>query len=75
MAKDFLAIPGTSVMSEASFSEGRYLLLYNRSRTQWPTVRAILCLRSWLRLNVSKAKTGSDSDCSEDDDVVNEMAE
>lgn len=69
MAKDFLGIAGTSVMSESTFSEGRQLMNYNQSRTEWPTARSILCLRSWMRLSISSTKkNGSDSDTNSEND-------
>ena len=49
MARDFLAIPGTSTPSERVFSGGRQLLPYTRNRMGGKTVQAISCLKSWLK--------------------------
>jgi hypothetical protein len=48
MARDFLAIPSTSVPSEQCFSTSKNLITDKRNRLAGKTVRACMCLRSWL---------------------------
>lgn len=50
MARDFLAIPGTSTPSERVFSGGRQLLPYTRNRMGGKLVQAATCLKSWLKI-------------------------
>lgn len=47
MARDYLAIPSTSVPSEQCFSTGKNLITDKRNRLAGKTVRACMCLRSW----------------------------
>lgn len=47
MARDYFAIPATSAPSERSFSKGRALLPYNRSRLGPQKVKEQLALDSW----------------------------
>ena len=47
MARDFLAIPSTSVPSEQCFSISKNLITDKRNRLAGKTVRACMCLRSW----------------------------
>ena len=49
MARDFLAIPGTSVPSERVNSEARELLPYTRNRLGPEKIEATLVLKSYLR--------------------------
>ena len=52
MAKDYLAIPATSVPSEESFSAGKNLITDKRNRLAGKTIRVCMCLRSWwMNLN------------------------
>ena len=48
MARDYLAIPGTSTASERSFSNGKRVILDARCRLGAETIRACLCLKSWM---------------------------
>jgi hypothetical protein len=48
MAKDYLAIPGTSTSSERLFSLCRQLITDNRHRLSPTTIQACECLKSWL---------------------------
>ncbi|CAI0445102.1 unnamed protein product, partial [Linum tenue] len=48
IARDFLAIPITSVPSESAFSSGGRLLDPHRSRLHYSTVEAMMCTRSWI---------------------------
>jgi len=47
MARDYLAIPATSVPSEQCFSTSKNLISSNRNRLIGKTVRACMCLKSW----------------------------
>lgn len=47
MARDYLAIPATSVSSEQCFSSSKNLITDNRNRLLGKTVRACMCLKSW----------------------------
>ncbi|CAN0857886.1 Putative AC transposase [Linum grandiflorum] len=49
IARDFLAVPITSVASESAFSTGGRLLDPHRSRLHHSTVEAMMCARSWIR--------------------------
>ncbi|CAN0917179.1 Zinc finger BED domain-containing protein RICESLEEPER 1 [Linum grandiflorum] len=49
IARDFLAVPITSVASEFAFSAGGRLLDPHRSRLHHSTVEAMMCARSWIR--------------------------
>jgi hypothetical protein len=48
MARDYLAIPGTSTASERSFSGGKRVISESRCRLGAETIRACLCLKSWM---------------------------
>lgn len=48
MARDYLCIAGTSAPSERAFSGGRRLISDTRSRLGENTIRACMCLKSWL---------------------------
>ena len=50
MARDYLAIPGTSTSSERLFSTATDLLTENRNRLSAPTTQACQCLKSWLKI-------------------------
>lgn len=49
MARDVLAIPATSVASEAAFSTGERIISDYRSRLSSSTVEALICLQDWMR--------------------------
>ncbi|CAN0872651.1 Putative AC transposase [Linum grandiflorum] len=49
IARDLLAIPITSVASEAAFSAGGRLLDPHRSRLNSVTVEAMMCTHSWIQ--------------------------
>ncbi len=49
MARDYLAIPASSVPSEQAFSEAGDILSKRRNRIEGETMGAIMCLKSWLR--------------------------
>lgn len=49
MARDYLAIPATSVPSERLFSAGGNMITEKRCRLAPKTVRAGQCLRSWMQ--------------------------
>ena len=46
MARDFLAIPSTSIPSEQYFSISKNLITNQRNRLVGKTVRAYMCLKS-----------------------------
>lgn len=50
MARDYLAIPATSVPSEQCFSISKNLITSNRNRLMGKTVRISMCLKSWNKL-------------------------
>ncbi|CAI0387864.1 unnamed protein product [Linum tenue] len=56
IARDFLAIPITSVPSESAFSSGGRLLDPHRSRLHYSTVEAMMCTRSWIMEDMQRGK-------------------
>ncbi|CAN1777424.1 Putative AC transposase [Linum perenne] len=54
IARDFLAIPITSVASESAFSSCGRLLDSHRSKLHYKTVEAMLCARSWVKDETSR---------------------
>jgi hAT family C-terminal dimerisation region len=54
MARDYLAIPPTSVEVERVFSRGRILLSHLRNRMSPQTTRKMMCLNSWFKVNIIK---------------------
>ena len=49
MAHDYLAIPATSVFSERLFSLGGNMLTDKRCKLALKTLKASLCLKSWMQ--------------------------
>jgi hypothetical protein len=49
MARDYLAIPGTSASSERLFSSGKLMITDTRSRLSASTIQACQCLKSWYK--------------------------
>jgi hypothetical protein len=49
MARDYLAIPGTSASSERLFSSGKNLITDNRNCLNEDTIQAHECLKSWIK--------------------------
>ena len=49
MARDFLAIPGSSVSVERLFSKSRHLCTDLRGSLKAETVTEAMCARQWLR--------------------------
>ena len=49
MARDYLAIPGTSTSSERLFSSGKILITDNRNCLSEDTIQAHECLKSWIK--------------------------
>jgi hypothetical protein len=54
MARDFLTIQATSVASEQAFSVAGNTITKTRNRLLPETVRACLCMKSWLSNNLIK---------------------
>ena len=48
MARDYLAIPGTSASSEKLFSGGRQVVTAFCCSLSLTTIQGIMCLKSWL---------------------------
>nr|KYP43119.1 Putative AC transposase [Cajanus cajan] len=48
IARDFLAIPISTIASESSFSTGGWFLTPHRSRLRPDTLEALMCLQDWL---------------------------
>jgi hypothetical protein len=48
-AKEYLVIPGTSAPSERAFSASGALITVRRCRLSDQTIRASMCLRSWIK--------------------------
>lgn len=51
MARDFLAIPATSVPIESVFSKAADLVTKKRNRLSPDSIKEIMCLNSWLKLD------------------------
>lgn len=49
MARDYLAIPGTSTASERAFSGGRQLITDFRCRLRGNTITSCMLLKNWIR--------------------------
>jgi hypothetical protein len=49
MARDYLAVPGTSTPSERAFSAGRQLITDFRCRLQAETITACMLLKDWFK--------------------------
>ncbi|EPZ36066.1 HAT dimerization domain-containing protein [Rozella allomycis CSF55] len=56
MAKDYLAIPGTSASSERLFSSGRQLITDFRCSLSPATIQACMCLKGWLKAEKHEEK-------------------
>ena len=50
IARDYLAAPATSVPAERVFSDGADLITKKRGSLSEDTIRACICLKSWLRV-------------------------
>ena len=48
MARDYLAIPATSVPIEQVFSQAGNLITKKRNRLGQQTIKEIMCLNSWF---------------------------
>jgi hypothetical protein len=47
MARDWLAVPGTTVDMERMFSLASDLVVRKRGRLGSDTIRSVMCLKSW----------------------------
>lgn len=56
IAKDFLAIPISTVASESAFSIGGQFLTPHRSKLNEDTVEALMCSQDWLRNEIEGNK-------------------
>jgi hAT family C-terminal dimerisation region len=65
MARDHLAIPAMSALSESVFSDGGNVVTKNRNRLSGDSVREIVCLRNWGI--ITEEDDSSDSDGNGDD--------
>ena len=54
MARDFLAIPGSSVSVERLFSASRHLCVDTRSAFKAETISEAMCAKEWLRNGLFK---------------------
>jgi hypothetical protein len=54
MARDYLAIPGTSVPSERRFSASGDMITAKRSRLSAQTIKAAMCLHDWWKTNLAE---------------------
>lgn len=52
MAKDYLAIPATSVSSERMFSHAGNIVSETRASLSPHSVKALICLKSWNKLQL-----------------------
>ncbi|CAB5202316.1 unnamed protein product [Rhizophagus irregularis] len=52
MAKDYLGVPATSAPSERIFSSAVDVITYNRASLAPETVRSVMCLKYWYRLDL-----------------------
>ena len=48
MARDFLAIPVSTVSSESAFSAARRIICKNRASLSPETLEALICTKDWL---------------------------
>jgi hypothetical protein len=53
MAKDYLAIQAASIYSEKIFSGGALNVTKLRNALHSNTVRELICLKSWLKLQIN----------------------
>jgi hypothetical protein len=49
MARDYLAIPGTSTTSERMFSQARHITTDIRASLSPLTIQAVMCLKLWMK--------------------------
>jgi hypothetical protein len=61
IARNHLAIPATSAASERVFSNGSDIITKKRNRLSPPTIRYLLCLRNWGKIQEANSD-GDDAD-------------
>lgn len=54
MARDFLAVPASTVASESAFSSSGRLVSPHRNRLHPKTIEALMCAQSWLWMEEMK---------------------
>ena len=59
MARDFFAIPASSVSSERAFSSSGGLISKKRTRLANNTIRAMMCIKEWTRKDFVAPKGGA----------------
>ena len=52
MAKDYLAIPATSIAAERIFSSASNLITQNRACLTANTIHAVMCLKHWYHSGI-----------------------
>ena len=62
MARDHLAIPAMSALSESVFSDGGNVVTKNKNRLSGDSVREIVCLRDWGIITEEDYESDSDGD-------------
>ncbi|KFY67389.1 hypothetical protein V496_01580 [Pseudogymnoascus sp. VKM F-4515 (FW-2607)] len=68
IARDHLAIPATSAASKRVFSNGSDIITKKRNRLSPPTIRYLLCLRNWGRIQEAESD-GDDADDKADEEI------
>nr|GAT43317.1 predicted protein [Mycena chlorophos] len=56
MAIDYLLIPATSISVERLFSRGRLILNHTRSQLSSESIRALMCLGQWSKLDLVRTE-------------------
>ena len=72
MAREFLAIQATSAPSERAFSLARHVITEFRGGLAPETIRALMCLKTWLK-DEEEGKIGEELDYDSDGEEVEEV--
>ena len=71
MARDYLAIPGTSVPSERRFSASGDMISPERNRLAAVTIHATMCLHDWWKVDYAKeTRDWLQTELADDDDEI-----